>query len=485
MPYLRGEDINIGIGMENPAARGTIVPPQRWIPGRTPTDIKPEIVKVEIKETRASGVDTQGSEIIQKGVVGGLEFNVRCESLGYLLKSWLGKVTSSDQVADGGEVGLVWVHKFEVLPQNPEHPSLSLALSQPNAQDYEYGLALVKTLEIRTPVDDLVNATVGFVAAKEEAKAGTPFDPNFVSTDVRFRHQDVKIKLANAGVDWAGTKANLDAAAALSLKEFRISGDNGARFNQNIGKLVPGNVLALLQSLAATLKADLVDNLDRTTGGTGDTYSILTGIPDEGAKNRQTFTPTKKYQTKVTFNLSVLGTGDLTILIHDSSEVLVASQVIAHKDLNVGYNTAILPWTWAAGEYHVHITSTVADSKVVTNDNEDLETAIMNFYYKSERELYTGGNYKAMRVEMERTDLTIGTAHHPKIVIDLPKVSFEGWTPDRPLEDIVSEGVELKIHYDSVTSKAIEIRLTNTKKHYAHTYISMKIQKSLRYEVVV
>jgi len=483
MPYLRGEDINIGVGMENPAARRTIVPPQRWIPGRTPTDIEPEIVKVEIKETRASGVDTQGSEIIQKGAVGGLEFNVRSESIGYVLKSWLGKVTSSDAVIDGGEVGLVWVHKFEILPQNPEHPSLSLGLSQPNTQDYEYGLALVKTLEIRTPVDDLVNATAGFVAAKEVEKAGTPFNPTFVSTDVRFRHQDVKIKFADTGGNWATIKANLDAAAALSLKEFSITGDNGSRVNQNIGELVPGNVLALLQSLASTLKADFIDNLDQTIGGTGDIYSVPTTIA-EGATARQTFTPTKKYQTKVTFNIGTLGTGDWTIVVHTAANVLVASETIANKDLSTGYVTAILPWEWTAGTYHVHIISTVADGEVVTNDNEDLEAAIMNFYYKSERELYTGGDYKAMRVEMERTDLTIGAASHPKIVIDFPKISFEGWTSDRPLDEIVTEGVGVKIHYDSITAKAIEIRVTNAYEHYAHTHLSMKIEKSLKYTIV-
>ena len=149
MAYLRGEDINIGVGAENTAARGTIVAPQVWIPGRTPTGVVPIIEKVEIKETRASGIDTQGSEIIQKRAEGDLEFNLRCGSIGYLLKSWLGKTTPSVV-----EAAAVWSHLFEVLPQNPEHPSLSLGLSQPNTQDYNYGLALVKSLEIRTPVDD-------------------------------------------------------------------------------------------------------------------------------------------------------------------------------------------------------------------------------------------------------------------------------------------------------------------------------------------
>ena len=467
MAYLRGEDINIGVGMENPAARGTIVAPQTWIPGRTPTGIKPVIEKVEMKETRASGIDTQGSEIIQKRAEGDLEFNVRCGSFGYLLKSWLGKTTPSVV-----EAAAVWSHLFEVLPQNPEHPSLSLGLSQPNSQDYQYGLALVKTLEIKTPVDDLVNATAGFLASKEEEKAGAAYAVSFGSTDYVFRHQDVVVKFADAGANWAATKLALDAAASLSLKEFSFSGDNGARVNQNIGELVPGNVLGLLQSLKATLKADFIDNLDQTIGGIGGTAYTLGTTISEGATDIQTFTPTKKYQTKVVFKVVAKGTGDWTIVVHNAANDLIASETIANADILVGYNTAILPYTWATGTYHVHIISTVADGTVDTDANNDLEGAEMSFYYKSERELYTGGNYKAMRIEMERTDIQIGTdpSQHPKLTIDMPKVSFEGWDPDRPLDDIVTEGVEIKIHYDYDTdaARAIEITLVNEIDDYDH-----------------
>lgn len=460
--YVRGEDINIGVGMENPAARGTVVAPQMWIPGRTPSGIVPVITKVELKETRASGIDTQGSEIVQKGAEGDLEFNVRCGSIGYLLKSWLGKVTTS--TLESG----VYSHLFEVLTQNPEYPSLSLGLSQPNSQDYKYGLALVKTLELRTPVDDLVNATVGFVAAKEEPKEGEIFSVTFDSKDYYFRHQDVKIKLADIGADWTTTKLALDAAAALSLKEFSFSGDNGARVNQNIGELNPGNVLALIHSLKASLKADYIDRLDQTIGGTGATaYTVKTAI-SELATDKQTFTPTKKYQTKVVFKVTQVGTGDWTIVIHNSSNGLVASETIKNADVAVGYNTAILPWTWTSGEYHVHIISSVADGKVDTSTANDLEAAKMSFYYRGQREFWTAGDYQAMRIEIERTDKTIGTTHHPKIQIDLPRVSFEGWEPDRPIDDIVTEGIDVKAHYCSIAAKAIEITVVNEVADYNH-----------------
>jgi hypothetical protein len=201
---------------------------------------------------------------------------------------------------------------------------------------------------------------------KEEEKAGGAYSVSFGSTDYLFRQQDVSIKFADIGADWATTKASLDSAAVLSLKEFSFSGDNGARVNQNIGELVPGNVLALLQSLKVTLKADFIDNLDQTIGGTGATAYTLGTTISEGATDIQSFTPTEKYQTKVVFKVLAKGTGDWTIVVHNAANDLIASETIANADIAVGYNTAILPWTWATGIYHVHIISSVADGTVDT-----------------------------------------------------------------------------------------------------------------------
>jgi len=119
----------------------------------------------------------------------------------------------------------------------------------------------------------------------------------------------------------------------------------------------------------------------------------------------------------------------------------------------------------------VHIISTVADGKVATSVNNDLEGAEMNFYYKTDRDYYTAGLYKAMRIEIERTDKTIGTASYPKLVIDLPKVSFENWSPDRPIDDIVSQSVDLVAHYDDSAgvAKAIDITLVNETANYNHS----------------
>jgi len=242
--FLRGEDINIGLGVET--VRGTGVAPAVFIPGKTPAGVSVDVDKTLIKETRASKVSSQGSEITRIAAGGNLEFNLRVSSIGYLLKSLLGAVSSA---VAGGE-SAVYNHTFSILPSNPQHPSLTLALSKPGIQDYEYPLALVKSLEIRTPVNDLINATAAFLAQKENTHAA--YTPAFVASDYYFRHQDVVIKLAD-------NVAGLAAASPIKVKNFKFGIDNKGRFNQNVSELNPSDVIADIFSLEGEMQLDLID----------------------------------------------------------------------------------------------------------------------------------------------------------------------------------------------------------------------------------
>lgn len=247
MGLLRGEDLNLGVGMENPSARGTLVTPQGWIPARTPTGINVEVVKAMIKETRASGISSQGSEVVQRKAVGTLEFNLRTELIGYILKSLLGKCTTSTVY------GTVKSHLFEILPNNPQFPTLSFGLAQGDAQHYGYNGALIKSLEIRTPVDDLVNATIEFEARDEADHAD--YTVAFEDTDYIIRPYNIEIKIA---ADIAG----LAAAPALCVKEFSLSVKNNARAQQCLGSITPSDMIANLLEITGGLTLDY----------TGDTY---------------------------------------------------------------------------------------------------------------------------------------------------------------------------------------------------------------------
>lgn len=333
MSYLLGENVNLGIGGESAVARGTGVAPSIWVPGRTPTGVRPVVEKTMLRETTGSGVQSQGSEIIQKRAEGDLEFNVKCNSIGWMLRSLLG---SSASVAKSAPNGAVYDHTFSVLTGNPQHPTLTLALAQLGQQHYEYAGALVSSLEIRTPIDDLVNATASFIARGEATHAD--YIPSFSSGDVPFRMQDVSIKLA---ADTTG----LAAATPISVKDFSLSINSNARPDMNLGSVSPADVIALLLEIGGSLSLDY----------TGTTY-------------------------------------------HD---------------------------------------------------------------------LFTAGSYRAMRITMTRSDVTIGSSANPTLQIDLPKVSFEDLSPDRPLDDTVKENLSFTAHYDSTTAKAISVVLSNLITTYA------------------
>lgn len=330
MSLLKGSDLTIGVGMENPSARGTFVDPQVFIPGRTPSGINVEVTKTLLKETKPGGIKSQGSVVVQRKAVGDLEFNLRSETIGYLLKSLLGSSTPS--VVSGS----IKDHLFEVDPEDPQYPTLSLALAQAGSfQDYGYQNALVNMLSFSVPIDDLANNKVGFIATDESEKSA--FTPTYSDTDYFFRPQDVSFKIAD---DVSG----LAAATPVPLKELSLDIKNNGRAQQHIGSLTPTDNIALALEITGSLKLDYQD----------DTY-------------------------------------------HD---------------------------------------------------------------------LYKDGTYKAMRITFVRSDIDLGTSHYPTITITLAKVSFEASKPDRPLDDIVKDGLDFTAHYDDDEEEAINVVVRNTVTDY-------------------
>lgn len=325
-----GEQVQLGVGIED--VRGTGVAPQAWIPARTPAGIVSVVEKVPIKETRGSGIASQGSEIVQKRAEGDLEFNVRSATIGYFLLSLLGDVDSVYALSAG-------THTFTRQVSGPQNPALTLALAQPGVQHYEYALAVVSSLEIRTPIDDLVNATVSFVGKGEANHANyTPaFDED---DDVIFRNHDVTIKFAD-------NVAGLAAAPAVCINEFALTIANNSRAKQCIGNVNPTDIFSLISEISGNFVADFEDPAD---------------------------------------------------------------------------------------------------------------------YY----DIFKAGTYKAMRITMERDDLpVIGTsALRHKIEITLPRVSFDGYTPDRPIDDIVTESIDFMAHFDEDEEGAIEVVIQNAQEEY-------------------
>lgn len=133
---------------------------------------------------------------------------------------------------------------------------------------------------------------------------------------------------------------------------------------------VASRIKALFQAVTSTDNID--QNLD-PTGAYADTYA-LTNAVNEGATHKQTFTPTKKHITQIGVWPVDKGSGNWTLVVHDSGNNQIAGINIANANLSNGaFNYFDVPFSWASGAYHFHVYSTVADGTLKSNTNNDLE----------------------------------------------------------------------------------------------------------------
>ncbi len=122
------------------------------------------------------------------------------------------------------------------------------------------------------------------------------------------------------------------------------------------------------------------------TAASGQTYTLPTAI-SESAANRLTFTPDKDPQKSIAFNISAVGTGNWTVVIHDQYNNLIDSVTVTNANLRTGVYEFVFPTVWRpltnfTQPYHAHVYSTVADGTVVTNTLNDLETAYFVTYFQ-------------------------------------------------------------------------------------------------------
>lgn len=73
---------------------------------------------------------------------------------------------------------------------------------------------------------------------------------------------------------------------------------------------------------------------------------------------------------------------------------------------------------------------------------------------------------KAMRIEIIDTATTIGVEDNPTVIIDIAKVTFEEYSNDWWLDDIMRENITIKGHYDLANAEDIEITVINEQASY-------------------
>lgn len=82
------------------------------------------------------------------------------------------------------------------------------------------------------------------------------------------------------------------------------------------------------------------------------------------------------------------------------------------------------------------------------------------------RTLMANGTFKALRVQLTRSDVTIGSAANPGLYFDFAKVDFDEWNADRGNDDIVLQTLNFKGSYSLADAEMIKAVLTNTVASY-------------------
>jgi len=136
-------------------------------------------------------------------------------------------------------------------------------------------------------------------------------------------------------------------------------------------------------------------DLDQALDTSGNTYTLTTSV-NEGATHKQQFTPDKDPQKSVEVNVDTVGTGDWTMTVHDERDNSIATLTIVNASVSTGDQKFTFSSVWRTildQTYHFHLTSTVADGKVVTTTASDLETADFHTYFQI---LVENSNYHPM-----------------------------------------------------------------------------------------
>lgn len=79
---------------------------------------------------------------------------------------------------------------------------------------------------------------------------------------------------------------------------------------------------------------------------------------------------------------------------------------------------------------------------------------------------FLAGTAKAMRLDLTNTDVTIGNAANPRVLIDLNKVIFTELSRAMGINDVVKQTLAFKAHYSTTDSKMIQATVTNAVASY-------------------
>jgi hypothetical protein len=152
-------------------------------------------------------------------------------------------------------------------------------------------------------------------------------------------------------------------------------------------------------------------------------------------------------------------------------QYLTAKFASAYSTITGGGGTTV-----ALKSAKISFNSNVEDQEVLGNlapvdflNKEFMIEGTLEAIWKNEADFKTafmGPTPQAMRLDILNTDLTIGSAANPELVIDLPKVTFQELGRPFKVKDLVYQTVKFRASYSISDALMVKVTLTNTVNGY-------------------
>jgi hypothetical protein len=133
----------------------------------------------------------------------------------------------------------------------------------------------------------------------------------------------------------------------------------------------------------------------------------------------------------------------ISIKLADTIAGLAAATPISVKALNLNINKNVKI---------DDVIGTAEPEDILNNQlsvDGDLE---LNYEAETYKQYMLNGTYKCMQILFQNNDDTIGSAQHPSLTLQFPKVDFHGWAPNYDLDKISSQKISFKMSRDVANS---------------------------------
>ncbi|MHA1225121.1 MAG: phage tail tube protein [Candidatus Hodarchaeales archaeon] len=151
---------------------------------------------------------------------------------------------------------------------------------------------------------------------------------------------------------------------------------------------------------------------------------------------------------------------DLTFKVANNVSGLSAASKISVKSLSITFEKLV---------ERIETLGSFDPEDIVNKGMKINGTIELNYEDRTWRDYMLNGNVRAMQIELESKNLTIGTTTKPKFDMVFPKVHFHTWEPTRELDEVATQTINFEVLLDISTSPVrlwSTMQLINTQSSY-------------------